>query len=67
MERGIELTWRCNAPLARDLTGTWAAAAAAPPWAAAVLIADNVSVCHIVLFCGALILLENRKLSQKLS
>lgn len=26
MKRGIALTWRCNALLARDLTGTWAAA-----------------------------------------
>lgn len=69
MKRGIGLTWRCNAPLARDLTGTWAAAAAAAsPWAAAMLIASNVSVCQSVSFCGgALILLENKKLSQKLS
>lgn len=40
MRRGFELTWRCNAPLARDLTGTWAAAAAAAlaasSWAAAI-------------------------------
>lgn len=69
MERGMELTWRGNAPLARDLTGTWAAAAAAataaPPWAPAILIANAVSICHSVLFWGALILLQNRKLSQK--
>lgn len=65
MKRGIGLTWRCNAPLARDLTGTWAAAAS--PWAAAILIASNVSVCQSVLFRGALPLLENKKLSQKLS
>lgn len=40
MKRGVALTWRCNAPLARDLTGTWAAAAAAT------LIANKVSICQ---------------------
>lgn len=65
MKRGIELTWRCDAPLARDLTGTWAAAAS--PWAAALLIANSGSICQSVLFWGALILLQNTKLLQKLS
>lgn len=70
MKRDIELTWRCTAPLARDLTGTWAAAAS--PWATAILLANNTSVRQSVLFFsgdegGGVILLENRKLSQKLS
>lgn len=38
MKRGVALTWRCNAPLARDVTGTWAAAA---PQAAAILSANS--------------------------
>lgn len=48
MKRDIELTWRCYAPLARELTGTWAAAAS--PWATAILLANNTSVRQSVLF-----------------
>lgn len=48
-ERGVALTWRCTAPLARDLTGTWAAAA---PWAAAILIANKVSKCRSAFIWG---------------
>lgn len=44
MKRGIELTWRCNAPLARDLTGTWAAAAS--PRDTAILLVNNISLCQ---------------------
>lgn len=67
MKRGIALTWRCYALLARDLTGTWAAAS---PWAAARLIADNVSICQsefcfCFFFLGGVLLPENEKdLSQ---
>lgn len=56
MKRGVALTWRCNAPPARDLTGTWAAAAAA-----AVLLANKASICRSASFWGAVMLRRTKR------